>query len=443
MTAQFLFQFNDMGQGDCCFVKCPDGRVVVVDCGSSSYFGPGAVYSALSMYKAVNSLRTQHFTGTNGNEVDALIFTHPDKDHYNQLLNVFGRSTWENDMAAKTLTISTNHGGSYVHQHADLPVMLPNADFQQISKIDNVYFSSSKSDTHPLGNYTVNGINNSIYDNFFNVPEINEVTINADHHFRKRWKQGQFREAPTTIGLDSKWLEILSGKIDGMDWRVSIIAGNVPNNGSAVFGDDHIPDPAEVTNTMSLITLFQVGDKKALLLGDGSFSTEAFLVAQHGDLIGESDLVLVGHHGSSTTSSCQNFVDAVRAKMNMVSVGFMEHSNCLPREDALARWLNYVAESEAEHIVDYWEDKQNQPQTYFKDLYTQWTTDADYVEHYNVLPGGVTTYKYLDPKPGKPMHSGLIYAFQSKGGYTLFRESTKYPIYMTSMDTKTYLLSAE
>ena len=34
--AEFKFVFVSMGQGDCCMVRCPDGRVVVVDCGSKA-----------------------------------------------------------------------------------------------------------------------------------------------------------------------------------------------------------------------------------------------------------------------------------------------------------------------------------------------------------------------------------------------------------------------
>ena len=36
MPAEFKFYFNGVGQGDCCFVRCPDGKVVVVDCGRST-----------------------------------------------------------------------------------------------------------------------------------------------------------------------------------------------------------------------------------------------------------------------------------------------------------------------------------------------------------------------------------------------------------------------
>ena len=31
--AKFTFVFVEMGQGDCTLVKCPDGKIVVVDCG--------------------------------------------------------------------------------------------------------------------------------------------------------------------------------------------------------------------------------------------------------------------------------------------------------------------------------------------------------------------------------------------------------------------------
>src|SRR5689334_3006063 len=67
-----------MGQGDCSMIRCPDGRIVMVDCGSKFDF------SEASLKIAADLVRHPKWAGGNNNCIDALILTHKDQDHYNQ-----------------------------------------------------------------------------------------------------------------------------------------------------------------------------------------------------------------------------------------------------------------------------------------------------------------------------------------------------------------------
>jgi competence protein ComEC len=77
----------------------------------------------------------------------------------------------------------------------------------------------------------------------------------------------------------------------------------------------HLHDP----NLASTVALVQYGDVRFLLTGDAEAPEEAWLVAHAGaDL--HADVLKVGHHGSSTSSSA-DFLDAVRPRVALVSVG--------------------------------------------------------------------------------------------------------------------------
>ena len=72
-------------------------------------------------------------------------------------------------------------------------------------------------------------------------------------------------------------------------------------------------------NLASTIVLVRVGEVRMLLVGDAERPEEDWLVARYGDSL-HADVLKVGHHGSSTSSSPE-FLDAVRPRIALVSVG--------------------------------------------------------------------------------------------------------------------------
>jgi beta-lactamase superfamily II metal-dependent hydrolase len=93
--------FFSMGQGDCTLITCPNGKTVMVDCGT-------ARWEDTSLQEVRDEVYSDNFL-KNYNKVDALIFTHPDKDHYNQLYQVL-----ETDVRLETVYHSAQLTNYYI-----------------------------------------------------------------------------------------------------------------------------------------------------------------------------------------------------------------------------------------------------------------------------------------------------------------------------------------
>jgi competence protein ComEC len=76
-----------------------------------------------------------------------------------------------------------------------------------------------------------------------------------------------------------------------------------------------LPDP----NNASAVALIRVGEVRMLMMGDAEREEEAWLVERWGQAL-RADVLKVGHHGSST-SSTPEFLDIVRPRIALVSVG--------------------------------------------------------------------------------------------------------------------------
>ena len=69
-----------VGQGDCSVIQCPNGNIVVFDCGSNGGNGmsPGGI---------------QNWLGSSINRVVAILISHPNTDHFNYLPDIMWNST--------------------------------------------------------------------------------------------------------------------------------------------------------------------------------------------------------------------------------------------------------------------------------------------------------------------------------------------------------------
>jgi beta-lactamase superfamily II metal-dependent hydrolase len=426
MPATFTFVFVAMGQGDCCMVRCPDGKVVVVDCGSTSnkWGNPHWIDEAAML------LRDASWAGGNGNKVDALILTHSDADHHNKVVQFFGAITWDGDV-----TLPSN--GTVLKK-------------PKIGKIDigAIYLSDAYAANSPLGNYTGGNLNNEIAAGSFSTTDIYEVTINSktdtENSYRRWTSADSFAAAVDPVPADAhqiagKRLTILSGTTDLTPWSVSILAGNV------VRGYGKTDDGATPDNAKSLITLFEVGGKKALLCGDATFSTEKFLLDAHkaSGLLKDVDLLQIPHHGSRYASS-NPFVQLTNPQWTVASVGFLEHSYRLPRyEYVIDRWLGQIEGADrttADHDIDYWttDTEASKP-----------IRDSDVMAKYNTWTKNETDFSLVDWNASKnfyflkaPPNGVFAFYMQMKASLFMFRETINSRLVLTSQKNQVFKLTS-
>lgn len=427
MAAKFKFVFVAMGQGDCCMVRCPDGQVIVVDCGSLE----NKLASPQSFTRAQQLLRSVKWAGGQGNKIAALILTHPDGDHHNKVFHLCSEREWIEDSSP------FDDGG---------PRIAKGTKFARV-KIDKIYFSDAElgktklgKNKMPLANYggrearTTFGLSDYIAHDSFSTEEIYEITINAENSFYNKWKK-PFQTIDTLdheFPLANHRRRVLDGTTEGVPWKVNIIAGNVKRLKAI--------DSASPENAKSLITLFEIGNQSALLTGDATYSTEQFLRDTHPAVLAAANLVQVPHHGSSYASAKATIDSLTALKHAVVSVSFMEHKHLHPWYDGvLEHWIERLPGENADpdHHVDYWTKVAEVGFTgNYDHFYQLWTTNGT---DFSRVFGDRYGFYWLDP----PQDRVFAYKYNGKNDTTryLFREWDSQRLRMTSMATQVYKLS--
>ncbi|MFD2719558.1 ComEC/Rec2 family competence protein [Hymenobacter monticola] len=282
--------FADMGQGDCTMVSLPNGKTLMVDCGTSRWDtkrNAGAEQSKeehrneiLDLRQAVvNMLFEPRFMHAN-NRLDALVLTHPDKDHCSELQN----SLMVKSPAIGAVYFSFNDLTKYAQGGAGkwLRVKANVANYYNITL-----------------NLTARTINNVA------IPE-EPATLPAAPN------------RPTNVRSRSAgtrgFVRILDGtKAGGKNCEVFILASNVvPYPG--------VQDNSTDRNRGSIVTLIVFGSKRIMLCGDATFNTEKFLKDTYGANIANLELLQLPHHSSMTSSSWADSPDD-----NINAIDFVGH----------------------------------------------------------------------------------------------------------------------
>ena len=253
LTGELEIHCLDVDQGDCTLVVCPNGFSVLIDCGSFTD-GP-------AMVNRTKAYLSEHLPG---DEIDVVLITHPDADHYQLLPEVL-------------------------------------ADFQ-INKLLHVGTASE---------HGVNDVDAWI-DGLASVVEIIEA-----HE------------------LDSE--DSPSDLFDSGDVEFHIIAADVEGSFSE-------------KNARSIVVRIDHDEFEAILTGDATFETEEEIVLGYSSKFLDVELLKIGHHGSSFTSTSSGWVEMLRPQTAIVSAGFnspFDH----PRQSVIERVAESTVQGAPPHFM--------------------------------------------------------------------------------------------
>ncbi len=335
--------FISMGQGDCTMVSLPNGKTIMIDCGT-------AIWDKYSILDDVNELNfetcdtipaaTESIAELRENVImavfekrflenyrtlDALIMTHPDKDHYNEIPSILAPL--------------------YKKSQRDWSGVSTTGRKRHIQAIRNLYYSAN------LGKY-VEG-STAYWLSYTMIP---------DHSYAVTIKQDDVRTYNGTAMTDTvpavegtpylvnglvKILDGTSSRDGAKPCSVYLLASNVePYPGLNV-------DSYPYYNTGSVVTLIVFGNYKILICGDATCDTEKFLVDTYPNTINNVSLLQVPHHGSYHTSSSYtgdtnqpdnvreiNFVGVTNPANVVVSSGYYDGSHHLARYETIRNYTH-------------------------------------------------------------------------------------------------------
>ncbi len=133
-----------------------------------------------------------------------------------------------------------------------------------------------------------------------------------------------------------------------------VIEANVP--------EAHRPRYGSAVNTRSIVLLIQFGEFDAILTGDATFATEYRILQRYPNAWLDVEVLKIGHHGSSTTSTGPGWARATKPAMAVASAGY-RNSHGHPRKSVLDTLAPYT-ENDSNHRMRWWTS-----QSQFKDEY--------------------------------------------------------------------------
>ncbi len=290
-TDKLVVMFMNIGSGDCIFIKTPKGKTIVVDCGQRSSLRNREYYRE----EIQDMLKSPLFLGGDQQSLYALILTHPDKDHYNEVTTII-----EPCVSSVMHAFYTLKKGQY----------------------------SSRSTYQYLGKAKI-----------LNRVTINSSVVDIQTSEREGWEKLYYKIA------DKRMIQILGYDRERANWdedtcNIYLLAAEVPKK----YRDTK-------QNAASIVTLIEVHNRfeehddpdnefsrKVLLTGDATLSTEDFLLEEHNDLIGDVDLVQLEHHGAGTEHAREAFVSKINPVLAVASSG-PHKSDMNPRWDTIEKYV--------------------------------------------------------------------------------------------------------
>ncbi len=310
----------DVGQGDGLFVVTPDGHNIMVDGGNTRSFQNGGKNAAdfvdWKFYKDYVSFNNRKDPNKTKIELDAMIATHNDIDHFGGLSDLID----QDDKAKAELDCKEVTSESIYH--AGLSWWYDGKDSKGRTK--------RSLGTSINGYYTklINNRNSAInsvakLDN----PDKNTLNGSWGQFIKAATKLKQKSGSPSIIRrLSSSTHDFLPGFEPGNNECTIRVLGPIDNDINGKSGLKQFPDgTSKNTNGHSIILRFDYGDRRILLTGDLNTHSQNHIMDHYStEFVKEfqSDVAKGCHHGSHDVS--YRFLEGLRPLCTVISSGDAE-----------------------------------------------------------------------------------------------------------------------
>jgi beta-lactamase superfamily II metal-dependent hydrolase len=348
--------FMEIGNGDCIFIKTPEGHVFVVDCGTRKR--PDDAH----FQKSIRDIFTKFFlkpasTGAKQN-LKAMILTHPDKDHYNEIVPILEPVIDKIEDLFHSLDLRRYNGTAAKEE-------TPTSSTSSTSSTPS---TSSSVSTTPVATdpstVAVTGAEDPLKTLQFlasHAVRKHRVTINSDETLLVTESAAQNKKPPYKPDETTKSITVHKENWHGSTCEIILLAAGLTedsqsdrkfvaaNSRSGTTGtrdryahkgiQRRIPGATE-ENTASIVTLVKGRDKKLLLCGDATYLTELYLLQNHEAEITKVDVAQIEHHGAGTAHGAGIYVEKLDPFFAAVSTGAHGGDNN-PRWRVIQKYLGY------------------------------------------------------------------------------------------------------
>ena len=277
--------FVDVGQGDCILILFPDGKDMLIDCGTTKGGDLDTTLSYISAYI------------TDG-QIDYLMITHGDSDHVEYVDEFIETYDIDNIFMPNVKSLPSGTASSNKYQ-------------EQIATLDKDKVALFKDpDT----------LSSNVYAEFFiaalTEPDCN-IYLNVDPD-----------ESTNSIVITDDGLETPENPDTDATYRLTFYCPTREYYDTTNLGS------AEKKNAISPIGVLEYNDFRIVLTGDSNEINEPVFVDRVGGYV-DCDVLKVGHHGSETSSTAE-FLKCIDCEYAVISCG-EGNSHKHPRQATLDR----------------------------------------------------------------------------------------------------------
>ncbi len=278
--------FIDVGQGDCILILFPDGKDMLIDCGTTKGGDLDETLAYISTYVPDKQL-------------DYLMLTHSDDDHVGYINEIIYEYDVDNIFMPDILAMPSGRVAS-----AELQAQIEKLDKSKLAMFDDE-----------------DGIDTNAYAEFFiaalSEPDCN-IYINVDSD-----------ENTNSVVITDNGLQEPTNPDTDATYRLTFYCP------TQEYYDSSDLSSAEEKNAISPIGILEYNDFRLVLTGDSNEINEPIIAERIGKI--DCDVLKVAHHGSES-SSLDVFLNAVDCEYAVISCG-EGNSHHHPRQVALDRLI--------------------------------------------------------------------------------------------------------